>query len=421
MSSEAKRTQTAMSHESNPSPATQQADAPNAEVGKRTQRAALAVLGLLAVAFLIVFAIRTAHSHRLAEDTARDAEAPAEVDVATVRTAEPVRTLSLPGATSPWYAATIYARVDGYVSKWFVDIGDHVEAGQQLALIDTPDLDAKLAAAQAKLGTAEANVEVREAQAEFAGSTYDRWRDSPKGIVSVQETDDKKAAAASAKAALMAAQADVKQAQGEVDQYAAFEQFKKVLAPFSGVITERHVDIGNLVTAGSKDPSTMLYRLTQNDPIRVFVDAPQDAAPWMKVGSPVEVAAGGHVFSGEITRTSNAVDAQSRTLRVEADIPNKQSALVPGLYVDTTFHLKADGTSQVPAAAILLRAEGPEVAVVRDGKVEFHKAVIAEDNGTTVNLTSGAKPGDQVVLNINSQITDGSPVTVSRVDGKTKG
>jgi RND family efflux transporter MFP subunit len=391
------------------------------DTGTRTQAAAGLVLGVLLFAFIIVFSLRTYQAHALAAETALAAEAPQEVDVATVKPAASTSPLSLPGETAAWYEATIYARVDGYVSNWFVDIGDHVSAGQVLAVIDTPDLDAQLAAAQAQLRTAEANVNVREAQADFAQTTYARWRESPKGVVSEQETADKKAGYESANAALVAAQADVKQAQGDVDKYMAFEQFKKVTAPFAGVITQRHIDIGNLVTAGSTASTAVLYRMTQNDPIRVFVDVPQNAAPSMTVGSPVDVVTGGtasRVFSGAITRTSEAVDPQSRTMRVEADIPNKDGALVPGLYVNATFHLRTEGVSEVPAAAIMFHSHGTEVAVVEGGHVQIRPVTISEDNGTTVELASGVRPGDQVVLNTNSQIADGNRVEVVMVDGE---
>lgn len=392
-----------------------------ADTGTRIQVSAGMVLGVLLVAFIIVFSMRTFEAHALAAETALAAAAPVEVDVATVKPAAPSSPLRLPGETAAWYEATIYARVDGYVSNWFVDIGDHVAAGQVLAVIDTPDLDAQLTAARAKLLTAEADVKVRQAQADFAETTYDRWRESPKGVVSEQETADKKAGYESAEAALVAAQADVTEAQGDVDKYLAFEEFKKVTAPFAGVITQRRIDIGDLVTAGSTASTTVLYRMTRNDPIRVFVDAPQNVAASMKVGSPVDVVTSGtgsRVFSGTITRTSDAVDPQSRTLRVEVDIPNKDGALVPGLYVDAIFHLRTEGVSEVPAAAIMFHSQGTEVAVVEDGHVQFRPVSIGEDNGTTVNLESGVRPGDQVVLNINSQIADGNVVDVVMVDGK---
>ena len=391
------------------------------DTGQRTQFAAVAVLALLVVGFVVVLALRAYDSRELAAATAEQASAAPPVDVATVKAAGATNQLTLPGETAAWYEATIYARVDGYVGKWFVDIGDQVKEGQVLASIETPDLDAQLSVAQAKLKSAQADVQVREAKAAFAESTYQRWKDSPKGVVSEQETEDKKAGYESAKAELLAARAQVNLAQGEVDRLNAFEKFKQVTAPFTGVITQRHIDIGNLVTAGSSSSTTPLYRMTQNDPIRVFVDVPQDAASAMKAGTPVDVVTNGgngQKFSGTIARTATAVDPQARTMRAEVDIPNATGALVPGLYVETAFHLRAEGASaEVPAAAMIFRSKGPQVAVVSGDHVELRSVAIAEDNGNTVKLASGVKPGEQVVLNISSQIGDGDKVQVSLVDG----
>ena len=147
------------------------------------------------------------------------------------------------------------------MAKWYVDIGDHVKAGQVLALIDTPELDAEFLAAKAKLKVSEAQVKVKQADAAFAASTYERWRDSPKGVVSDQEREDKKAGNAGAAAQLEAARAQVNLDQADVDRLSAFEQFKRVTAPYTGTITERRIDIGNLVTAGSSGGTTLLYRM----------------------------------------------------------------------------------------------------------------------------------------------------------------
>ena len=270
----------------------------------------------------------------------------------------------MPGETAAWYESTIYARVSGYVAKWFADIGDSVKAGQVLATIDTPELDAGVAAAKAKLRAALAQVKVREADAAFAASTYERWRDSPKGVVSEQEREDKKAGDASA-----AAQLDGGSCRGESgsggrgSSGAAFEQFKRVTAPYAGTIIERHIDIGNLVTAGSSSSTTSLYRMAQDDPIRVFVDVPQSAAPeLMKVGVPAQIHTGdaaARTISGNITRTSDAVDPKARTFRVEVDVPNTDRQLVPGLYVQVGFPLPDNGMGEVPAAALVFSARVP--------------------------------------------------------------
>jgi len=367
-----------------------------ARAGRTTRHTALAIAATLAVGFAIVFSLRAHGSAELAAETATDAQAPPPVDVATVAPADTTAELTLPGQTAPWYGTTIYSRVDGYVAKWVSDIGDPVKAGQVLAKIETPELDAELEAARAKRNAAAADVQVREAEARFAESTYQRWKDSPKGVVSQQETEDKKAGHESADAKLVAARAQVSLAQSEVDRLKAFQTFKDVTAPFDGVITQRKIDIGNLVTAGSTASTTPLYQIAQNDPIRVFVDVPQSAAAAMKTGIAVDVVttgSGSRTYRGQIARTAGAVDPKARTMNVEVDIANKDGSLVPGLYVDATFHLENGGVAEVPAAALSFRSKGPQVALLQGDRVKFQPVTIAQDNGATVSLASGVKRG----------------------------
>ena len=412
-----------------PQPKTEQADtaAMGDAIRPRTGRRVQVVAGVVAAALLIGFvatnASRSRSSERLATETeARAVLAPA-VAVATVQPAPSVSVLSLPGETAAWYESTIYARVDGYVAKWFVDIGDHVEAGHVLATIETPGLDARLVAARARLSVAKAELQVRRAEAEFARTTHERWQNSPKGVVSEQEREDKKAGFESAKAKASAALSQVNLAEAEVERLAADEQFKQVRAPFTGTIVQRRIDIGNLVTAGSTSGNTPLYRMTRNDPIRIFVDAPQAVSESMKVGTPVRIhAVQNRPFDGRITRTARAVDTHARTLRVEIDIPNHDDVLLPGLYVKVGFHLDRVGTAQVPAAALVARAAGPQVAVVAsDDTVQFRDVSIARDDGKTVDLASGVAPGDRVVLNISSQIAAGQKVRPSAVGSHLAG
>jgi RND family efflux transporter MFP subunit len=388
------------------------------DTGRTLQRAAIAVAVVLLLAFLIVHFTKSHAERGLAHDTRAAAASPPAVDVVVVRNTAATGTLTLPGESAAWYESTIYARVSGYVAKWYVDIGDRVKAGQLLATIDTPELDAELAAARAKLQVAQAQVKVKQADAAFAGSTYARWRDSPKGVVSEQEREDKKAGDASATAELEAARAQVSLDQADVDRYSAFEQFKRVTAPYAGTIIERRVDIGNLVTAGSAASTTSLYRMAQDDPIRVFVDVPQSAAAdLMKVGVPASISGtdlSGRPITGAISRTSDAIDPQARTFRVEVDIPNPERRLVPGLYVQVAFQLQNGAMSQVPAAALLFSSEGPKVAVVDgDATVRFRAVTIGRDDGDKVELSSGVSNGERLVLNISNQIFEGERVRVS--------
>jgi RND family efflux transporter MFP subunit len=374
--------------------------------GRRVQIfAGVAALALL-IGFVATNASRLRSGETLAATTQTLAAMAPVVAVTMVRPAPAVSVLSLPGETAAWYESTIYARVDGYVAKWFVDIGDHVEEGHVLATIETPGLDARLVAARARLSAAKAELQVRRAEAEFARTTHERWQNSPKGVVSEQEREDKKAGFESAKAKVSAALSQVDLAEAEVERLAADERFKQVRAPFTGTIVQRQIDIGNLVTAGSTSGTTPLYRMTRNDPIRVFVEAPQAVAESMKVGTPVEIhvnAMHNRRFDGRITRTARAVDTRARTLRVEIDIPNPDDVLLPGLYVKVGFHLDRAGTAQVPAAAV----------VAGDDTVQFRDVSIARDDGKTVDLASGVAPGDRVVLNISSQIAAGQKVRPS--------
>jgi len=363
---------------------------------------------------------------RLADSARQDAAEPPAVDAVTVSPASATQLLTLPGETAAWDETTIYARVNGYVAKWFVDIGDLVKAGQTLATIDTPELDAELLAAKAKLNASVAQVAVKQAQADFAKSTAERWLESPKGAVSDQEREDKKASSAEATAELAAARAQVALDQANVDRLAALTQFKTVQAPFDGTIVQRQIDTGNLVTAGSTANTSSLYRLVQDDPMRVFVHAPQSAAAQlMEPGAMASISFGGQGdkrFEGKVTRTAKAINPQSRTLRVEIDVPNPGHALVPGMYVQVSFKLEGGAQIEVPAAALLFRSGGPQVAVIDDrGAVAFRPVTIARDDGNVVSIGSGLAAGDKVALNLSSQIAAGEIVKLNPVDsGDTK-
>lgn len=393
----------------------------NPYTGERLKRAAIIVAIVFAIAFVLVSIDRFIKARSVARAAQEAAAAPPLVDVITAQAVGAVQRLMLPGYTAAWHASTIYARVDGYVGKWFVDIGDRVHAGQVLALIETPDLDAELAAARAQLKADQATVVVRRAETEFARTTYDRWRDSPKGVVSEQEREEKKAAYDSAVARQRSAEADVALAQAGVDKYQALSQFKKVTAPYDGVITVRDIDIGNLVTAGSTSSTTSLYVMTQNDPMRIFVDAPQSAADdLINNKAPVQVQTSAGVmrdYSGRVTRTSQALNPQARTLRVEVDIPNPKDEFVPGMYVKVGFGLPPRGLVQVPAAALVFRASGPQVARVdSSGRISFRTVTIGRDDGSVIELSSGIAPGDRLALNVSSRITDGELVRAHGVE-----
>ena len=371
---------------------------------------------ILAASFFVVHQSKSRQEAALDTDTAERAEQPPPVEVTHVELAPAVQTLTLPGEARGWYSSTIYARVSGYVAKWIADIGDRVKKDQVLATIDTPELDAQLEAAQAQLKAAEAEVTVREADVDFAKTTFDRWQGSPRGVVSDQEREDKKARYAAATAQLNAARARVNLDRANMDRLAFLTGFKQVTAPYDGVITERRVDIGDLVTAGSTSNTSLLYGIAQTEKIRVFVNVPQSVSVEIKDGALAQITASEYsnrVFEGKVSRTSRSIDRRARTLRVEVDLPNEDFALLPGMYVQVAFHLNPTSLVQVPASALLFRASGPQVALIGDdGKVKFQEVTIARDNGNFVEVASGVSAGDMVALNISSQIANGDRVTV---------
>ncbi len=368
---------------------------------------------LLLIAFLVVHFMKSVYQTKLAHATVAEATAPPLVNVIAVQRSPAWTPLTLPGETAAWFVSSIYARVDGYVGQWFVDIGDHVKKNQVLATIETPDLDARYLAAKAQVKAARALVLVRRAQAEFAKTTYERWKNSPEGVVSAQERDAKKAGYDSSYALLAQARAQVGLDQSLVDKLKALEEYKKVEAPFTGIIIRRHINVGDLVTAGSHH-TVPLYRISDDNPIRIFSFVPQRFAHDIVVGSTAKITVNDlphRVFTGTVTRTANAMNVQTRTLRVEVDMPNPETLLVPGMYVNVRFHVPSKGPVEVPPAALKWRSSGPEVCVVGpDNRVHFHHVTIARDDGNILELGSGVSAGQRVVLNVNSELANGDIV-----------
>ncbi len=232
--------------------------------GRRLGLSAATIAIALVTGFVVVQHLKVRQEALLASTTAERARVWPSVEFIKVELAPPTQVLTLPGETKGWYSSTIYARVNGYIAKWDADIGDRVKKDQVLAVIDTPELDAQRDAVQAQLKASEAEVNVREANVQFAKITYARWKGSPKGVVSDQEREDKKAQYAVAIAELDAARARVNLDQANVNRLIDLTQFKKVTAPYDGVITSRHIDIGDLVTAGSTAGNGFLYDIEQS-------------------------------------------------------------------------------------------------------------------------------------------------------------
>ncbi len=311
----------------------------------------------------------------------------------------------LPGNVQAWHEATIYARTNGYVKKWYVDIGSHVKKGDLLAVIETPELDAQYAQAKADLNTAIANNNL-------AQSTAKRWLNLLKtDSVSKQETDEKVSSAIALQAVVVSAQANVER----LKELVGFEQ---VIAPFDGVITSRTTDIGALINAGSSLNGVALFKLSQTDPLRIYVDIPQNYSSRITPKMTVSLTFAEHpgqVFPAKLVETAQAIDPASFTLLAQFRVDNKKGILLPGSYTEVTFNFPILATTvRLPVNALLFRAEGLQVAIVdKDNKVVLKSIKISRDFGSEVEIESGITPKDKIIINPPDSISAGELVRVA--------
>ena len=343
------------------------------------------------------------------------------VAVITPRPGAAVQHLVLPGTVQAWYEAPIYARVSGYLKGWKYDYGAHVKKGDVLGEIETPDLDAQLAAAQAKLNAARAVVKVREAEKQFAETTYQRWRDSPKGVVSVQEQEAKEADYNSAKARLSSAEAEVAADQGDVDRLLAMENFKSITVPFDGVVTARETDIGALINAGSGTGGgngPELFRVADLHMMRVYVQVPQQLSAGIKPGLSAELRLPQYpdkVFKATVATTSSAINTNARTLLVELHADNPDSELQPGAYAQVAFELPSNpNVVRIPTSALIFRERGMEVAMIGDDNtIELKPITLGRNLGTEVEVVKGLKLSDRLVNSPPDSLATGDKVHIA--------
>ena len=315
--------------------------------------------------------------------------------------------LELPGNTQAFVDTPIYARTSGYLKNWFFDIGSRVQKGQLMATIETPELDEQLMVARSDLKSTEADLNL-------ANVTSDRYQNLLKSdSVSKQETDVAVSGAAAKRAAMEAAQANVRRLE-------QLQSFEKIYAPYSGIVTVRNTDIGDLIDSGSSTTSNTakeLFRVASTDKLRVFVAVPEIYSPDIHNGDKATLTLDeypGQSFIGTVTRNSNTIDANSRTLNVEVDIDNRDNKLLPGAYVFVHFKVPVqERMVSVPTNALLFRAQGLQVALVHDGHVHLQHIAIGQDNGKTVQVSTGLVASDQVILDPSDSIAEGQPVRIA--------
>jgi RND family efflux transporter MFP subunit len=307
----------------------------------------------------------------------------------------------LPAEVKPWVEAPIYARISGYLKQRFVDIGDHVQAGQLLAVIDTPEQLLELARARAQLKQAEAALAISRI-------TADRWAE----LLQVAAVSDQDAAEKQADFKLKTAQRD--SAKEEVRRLEQIQAFTRITAPFSGIITQRNIDDGDLIVAnGARE----LFHLAQTSKLRVLVQVPQQMAAGVEIGQSAELTLpgkSGRKFLAKIIRTAGAIQPDSRTLPVELKLDNPKGEILAGSYAELhLIEIKTGSVLSLPANTLLFRPEGPHVGVVEsDGKVVLRKVKLGRDFGQSVEIISGVKPEDRVIVNPPDSLSAGVLVSV---------
>jgi multidrug efflux system membrane fusion protein len=371
-------------------------------------RKALTLVGIMLLILLVAGGItmleKLSHERALAKETER--ETVPTVAVVNPVSEKPDEDLVLPGSLLAYEESPIYARTNGYLVRWYKDIGSRITKGELLAKIDTPEVDQELNQTRA------ARLQI-VAQMELAKISADRWENLRKtDSVSAQEADQQTSGYKQAQANLAAAEANVRRLE-------QLEGFKEVYAPFSGVLTRRNVDPGALINAGAGAAGRELFDLARVDPLRVYTSVPQAYAPYIKVGAKTPVTLQefpGQKFYGIIVRTAEAIDPVTRTLLTEVDVPNKDGRLLPGSFGEVHFAVGSNVNKvTIPVNTMLFRAQGAQVAVVgSDGKVQLRPINIGRDYGTTLEILGGVAATDKVVVNPADSLEDGQQVNLAQ-------
>jgi RND family efflux transporter MFP subunit len=371
------------------------------------QRRTTILVAAAALAVLALMIYSGIHSRAVAESrlTQRTQEAAIPtVAVVFPKEGAPTQEIILPGNTQAFSDAPIYARTSGYLKRWYFDIGAHVQKGQLLAEIETPEVDQQLLQARADLDTAQANLNI-------AKITATRWQDLvSNGSVSQQETDQAVNNLSAVKAASESSAANVRR----LEQVQSFE---KVYAPFDGILTARNTDIGALIDAGANTQPKELFHMAAIRKLRLYVAVPEVYSRAARSGAPATLTLDefpGQIFDGTLVRNANAIDISSRTLLVEVDVDNPTGQLLPGAYV--FVHLKLPDQTRsvtVPSNALIFRKEGLQVGLVRNGKAELVPIKISRDYGNSVEIVSGLQSTDAVIVDPSDSLVAGMPVRLN--------
>ncbi len=383
--------------------------------GKRSRKSWLILaIAVIAVAGLLMSGIwsRVKARNTLNTETAQ-AAVPA-VSVVSPQQTAPTDEIILPGNVQPFITSPIYSRTNGYLKKWYFDIGAHVKQGQLLALIETPEVDQQLQQARSNLLTAQANLEL-------ASITKTRYLGLLKSNAVSQQDADNAVGTYNANKAIVEAD------KAAVEQYSALVSFEKIYAPFDGVITARNTDIGDLINSGSGGGvKTDLFHIVQPGTLRVYVNVPEEYSQGIKVGMTADLNITefpGRKFQGKLVRTANDINVTTRTLLVEIDVDNPTGTLLTGSYAEVHLAVPTQAsTFLLPVNTLIFRAEGLHVATVQGGKVVLAAVTPGHDFGNQIEIVAGLKPSDQVIVNPPDSIVAGQQVQIvqARLPGDIK-
>ncbi len=374
-------------------------------VGKRSRKSWLILtIVLVAVAALLISGILSRVKARTNLNAETAQVAIASVSVVSPQKTAPAQEIILPGNVQPFITSPIYSRTNGYLRKWYFDIGAHVKKGQLLAVIETPEVDQQLEQSLSNLNTAKANLEL-------ANITKDRYQGLLKtNAVSKQDVDNAVGTYNANKAIVEANQANVKQLQ-------AMKSFEKIYAPFDGVITARNTDIGDLINSGSSgNVKTDLFHIAQPGVLRVYVNVPEEYSQGVKVGMTADLRLAefpGRKFQGKLVRTAEAINLTTRTLLIEVDVDNPTGTLLTGSYAEVHLAIPSQtSTFLLPVNTLIFRSQGLHVGVVKDGKVVLTAVTAGHDFGNEIEIVSGLKPDDKVIINPPDSIVHGQQVKI---------
>jgi RND family efflux transporter MFP subunit len=335
------------------------------------------------------------------------------VNVAHAKQGAPQTEIVLPGNMQAFTESPIYARTNGYLKKWYVDIGGRVKTGQLLAEIETPEVDQQLQQARSQLNTAKANYNL----AQITSNRYQELKNTDS--VAQQDVDN-------ALGSERANAATVSAAEYQVKYLEQLESFRKIYAPFDGIITVRNTDVGHLINSGAGSPTAELFHIAAIHTLRVYINVPQQFSPAAKTGLPATLTLQefpGRQFKGRLVRTANAIDLTTRTLLVEVDVDNPTGELLPGAFAEVHLAVPSGApTFILPVSALIFRAQGLQVGVVKDGnRAQLANIILGRDFGSEVEVVSGLQADDQVIINPPDSLISGEEVRVAQPPNQNQG